>query len=86
MAQYKIIGVEHLEGTSKKTGKPYNMDVLHVADLTSPRITGSVVGNKVDKITVARETGLLTRQPEPGEIYEIGFTRFGFIDYIDKVK
>lgn len=85
MAQYKIIGVEHMKGTSRKTGKPYDMDILHVVDL-SPVRNGEVVGNKVDKITVSRDTGLLVRPPQPGEIYDIGFTRFGYVDYVEKVK
>lgn len=85
MAQYKIIGVEHMKGTSKKSGNPYDMDILHVEDL-SPARGKEIVGNRVDKITVSRDTGLLIRTPQPGEVYDIGFTRFGFVDYIDKVK
>lgn len=85
MAQYKIIGVEHMKGTSKKTGKPYDMDILHVEDL-SPARGREIVGNTVDKITVSRDSGLLVRPPQPGEVYDIGFTRFGFVDYCDKVK
>ena len=85
MAQYKIIGVEHMKGTSKKTGKPYDMDILHVADL-SPARGKEVVGNLTDKITISRDSGILTHAPQPGEIYDIGFTRYGFVDYCDRVK
>ena len=85
MAQYKIIGVEHMKGTSKKTGKPYDMDILHVVELDPPR-GNNVTGNKVDKITISRDSGILTHAPQPGEIYDIGFTRYGFVDYCDRVK
>lgn len=85
MAQYKIVGVEHMKGTSKKTGKPYDMDILHVEDL-SPARGKELVGHQVDKITISRDTGILIHPPQPGEVYEIGFTRFGFVDYCDKVK
>lgn len=85
MAQYQIIGVEHMKGTSKKTGRAYDMDILHVADL-SPVRGKEIIGCPVDKITISRDTGILTHQPAVGDVYDIGFTRFGFVDYCDKVK
>lgn len=85
MANYKIIGVEHMAGTSKKTGRPYDMDVLYCEDLTAPR-NGNVTGHKVDKITISRDSGILTRTPNPGDIYDIGFNRFGYVEYADPVK
>lgn len=85
MAQYQIVGIEHMKGTSKKSGKDYDMDILHVIDCSPPR-NANLTGNRVDKITVSRDTGLLVRPPQPGEVYDIGFTRFGYVDYIDPVK
>ena len=85
MAKYKIIGVEHMAGTSKKTGRPYDMDILHVMSLDAPR-NREIIGNEVDKITISRDTGILTRTPEPGQVYDIGFNRSGYVDYADPVK
>lgn len=82
MARYKIVGVEHMKGTSKRTGRPYDMDILHVISETPPR-NCDIVGQQVDKITVSRDSGILKRQPAPGEVYDIGFTRSGFVDYAD---
>lgn len=82
MAKYQIVGVEHMKGTSKRTGRPYDMDILHVIADTPPR-NCDIVGKQVDKITVSRDSGILTRQPAPGEVYDIGFTRTGFVDYAE---
>lgn len=85
MAKYKIIGVEHISGTSKKTGRPYDMDILHVMSMESPR-NREIIGNEVDKITISRDTGILIRTPEPGAVYDIGFNRSGYVDYADPCK
>lgn len=85
MAQYKIIGVEHMKGTSKRTGRPYDMDILHVMSLSAPR-NREIVGNEVDKITISRESGILTKIPQPGQIYDIGFNRSGYVDYAEPCK
>lgn len=85
MAKYKIVGVEHLSGTSKKTGRPYDMDILHVIAEQPPR-GSEFIGNPVDKITISRDTGILVKQPVPGEVYDIGFTRTGYVDYADPCK
>ena len=85
MARYKIVGVEHMAGTSRKTGRPYDMDILHVIAESTPRNV-EIVGNQVDKITISRDTGILTRQPVPGEVYDIVFTRSGYVDYADPCK
>lgn len=85
MAKYKIIGVEHLKGTSKKTGRPYDMDILHVESLTPPR-NREFIGNEVDKITISRDSGILVADPKPGQIYDIGFNRSGYVDYADYCK
>lgn len=79
MAKYKIVGVEHREGTSKKTGRPYNMDVLHVIAV-APSRNPNVTGNTVDTIPIGRESGILTSTPKPEQIWEIGFNRAGFVE------
>lgn len=83
--KYKIIGVEHIKGTSKKTGRPYDMDILHVTTIDPPR-NREIIGNEVDKITISRDSGILTRTPQPGQIYDIGFNRSGYVDYADPCK
>lgn len=83
--QYKIIGVEHIKGTSKKTQRPYDIDILHVQSLATPR-KAEFVGCEVDKITISRDSGILTRTPQPGQVYDIGFNRAGYVDYADPVK
>lgn len=85
MAKYKIIGVEHIAGTSKKTGRPYDMDILHVMALDVPR-NRVIIGNEVDKITISRDSGILITAPNPGDIYDIGFNRSGYVDYADPCK
>lgn len=85
MAKYKIIGVEHMEGTSRKTGRPYDMDILHCVAMDKPR-NREIVGNEVDKITISRDTGILAARPQPGDVYDIGFNRAGYVDYADPCK
>ncbi len=82
--RYQIVGCEHMVGKSKQTGKPYDMDILHVICQTPPR--GDAVGNTVDKIPISRASGLLVRTPQPGEMYEIYYDRRGFVEYADLVK
>lgn len=85
MAKYKIVGVEHMAGTSKRTNRPYDMDILHVICEDAPR-GREIVGQQVDKITISRDSGILLREPIPGQVYEIGFTRSGYVDYADPVE
>lgn len=82
MAKYQVVGVEHMKGTSKRTGRPYDMDILHVIAEQTPRNV-EINGKQVDKITISRDSGILKRAPMPGEVYDIGFTRSGFVDYAD---
>lgn len=79
MAKYQIVGVEHREGTSKKTGKPYNMDVLHCVAVNPPR-DPNITGNVVDTIPVSRESGILSTIPNPGEYWDISFNRAGYVE------
>lgn len=77
MAKYQIIGVEHREGTSKRTGRPYSMDVLHVMAM---KPSPNVVGNAVDTIPIGCDSGILAKIPKPGECYEINFNRAGYVE------
>lgn len=79
MAKYQIVGIEHREGTSKKTGKPYNMDVLHCVAAAPPR-NPNITGNTVDTIPIGRDTGILATIPKPGEYWEISFNRAGYVE------
>lgn len=82
MAKYKLMGKEHLEGVSKKTGNAYCMDVLHVLDLDEGGAK-NLAGQRVDKITVAPEDaeGLMI-----GETVDIVFNRFGRVEHIEPVR
>lgn len=82
MARYKLIGKEHLEGVSKKTGNAYNMDILHVVDLDERKQT-NLTGNRVDKITVAPQDAARLKV---GEMCEICFNRFGRVEYVESVR
>ncbi len=82
MAKYTIVGVEHITGTSRKNGRPYDMDILHVICEMPPR-GREMVGKQVDKITISRDTGILIYPPAPGQVYEIGFNRSGYVDYAE---
>lgn len=49
--KYEIIGYERVKGDkSKKTGKPYDMRILHCKDLTPFTKTDDFGGNKVETI------------------------------------
>lgn len=82
MAKYKLMGKEHLEGVSKKTGNAYNMDVLHVVALDE-RGSKNLTGQRVDKITVSPEDSSLLMI---GETVEICFNRFGRVEYVEPVR
>lgn len=85
MAKYKIIGVEHISGTSRKSGRPYDMDVLHVMAIDKPR-NREFVGNEVDKITIGRDSGILDHSPVVGDVYDIGYNRAGYVEYAELCK
>lgn len=85
MAKYRIVGVEHVAGTSKRTGRPYDMDMLHVVT-EEPSRKKDFVGCEADKIPISRDSGILTCQPQPGDIYDIGFNRAGYVDYAERVN
>lgn len=78
--KYQIVGCEHMAGKAKDTGRPYDLDVLHVISLNPPRF--EMVGNQVDRLRISRTTGLLQRQPQPGEIYDIYFDNRGYVEYV----
>lgn len=79
MAKYQITGIEHRKGTSKKTGRPYDMDVLHVVATKQAR-NADFVGFATDQIPIGRDSGILTKIPEPGQYMEISFNRAGYVE------
>lgn len=49
--KYEIIGYERVKGEkSRKTGKPYDMRILHCKDLTPFQTSADFGGNKVETI------------------------------------
>lgn len=85
MSKYRIIGIEHKAGTSSKTQKRYDMDILHLVDL-SERTRDDLVGNVVVQIPVSRDAGILVKRPNVGEVVNISFNRFGYVESVDTLK
>lgn len=79
MAKYKIVGYEHNSGTSKKTGKPYDMHILHVVSEKPMKGQGKL-GCSAEQIAIGADDGILTQIPAPGEVWEFSFNRQGRVD------
>lgn len=79
MAKYQVTGYEHNAGVSKKSGKPYDMHILHCVS-ERPMKGQNKIGRAVSQITIGAEDGILTRIPAPGEMWEISFNQFGRVD------
>ena len=83
---YKVVGYESRSGVSKKTGKPYDMDIIHVIHETP--ITGDgCYGNRVECITYNRlVNGPLEAVPLVGDMVCVYYNRSGFVTDIVKVE
>lgn len=73
----KVIGKAHLEGTSKKTGKPYNLNQIHfnapargVEGEAAQTIMVDAVQYPIGAIFV-------------GSTYNVEFDRFGYVVNLD---
>ena len=82
--KYRVLGVGHMAGTSKKTNRPYDMDVLHLVS-EEPSRAKEFSGNEVDKIYVSRDSGAMLRQPNVGDVVEIYYNRSGYVDSVNVV-
>jgi len=91
--KYEIIGYERVKGDkSKKTGKPYDMRILHCKDLTPfASKTADFGGNKVETVVFS----LLNAQPDivqrvldldVGDKIHVFYNRSGFPDDFALIK
>lgn len=82
---YEVVGYEHRSGISKKTGKPYDIDIIYViyqADI--PADNG--YGKRVESITYNRLiNGPLEAVPLVGDHVMPYYSRSGFVTDIVKV-
>lgn len=69
----KVIGKAHLEGTSKKTGKPYNLNQIH---FTAP--ARGVEGESAQTIMVDPVLYPLS-VIFVGSTYDVQFDRYGYV-------
>ena len=83
---YEVVGYENRSGVSKKSGKPYDMDIIHVIH-TQPMTGDGCYGNRVESITYNRlVNGPLEAAPLVGDKIKVYYNRSGFVTDIEKVK
>lgn len=90
---YEIIGYERVQGEkSRKTGKPYDLKILHCKDLT-PFIehNGVVGGHKVEQVSIwlyGQDIDFVQRvlDLDVGDKIRVYYNRTGFIDGFDLIK
>lgn len=76
---YKVVGFEHREGISKKTGKPYAISVIHcVVECSIGSDFG--YGNRVESLVYnAQVNGALETVPIVGDYITPYYSRNGFL-------
>lgn len=89
--KFEIVGYERVKGEkSRKTGKPYDMRLLHCKDLTPFTKSADVGGNKVETIAFS----LINQTPDfiqrvldldVGSIINVYYNRYGYPDSFDVV-
>lgn len=87
MSNYKVIGYEHREGISKKTNKPYDLDIIHC--IIEPKLddTGDGFGNRVESVIYnAFVNGPLEAVPAIGDYINVQYSRGGYVVDIVPVK
>lgn len=86
MSIYEVVGYENRNGISKKSGKPYDMDIIHVID-TEPLSGDGCCGNRVESITYNRlVNGPLKAVPAVGRKIKVIYNRSGFVADIEPVE
>ena len=75
----KVFGIQHLEGTSKKTGRPFAADVLHVLFLDPPR-SKEFSGQEVGTIWCDTASGVLPYTPPIGSVVDVYYNRAGYVE------
>ncbi len=76
---YEVIGFRHMNGTSKKTGKPYSGFMIW---FSMPFRSEDGVGQETDSVFVD-DTLLKGRVPAVGGIIDLRFNRRGFLESVE---
>ena len=83
---YKVVGFEHREGTSKKTGKPYAISVIHCI-VEYPIDNDIGYGNRVEALVYnAQVNGPLQVAPSVGDYITPYYSRNGFFQGLSVSK
>lgn len=85
MPKYQLVGVGHMAGNSKKTGRPYDMDVLHCVAQKPPK-NPEFYGVEVSQIFVSRDSGVIVDMPAIGSIIGIEFNQAGYVEDLYAVE
>lgn len=86
MNTYEVVGYENRNGISKKSGNPYDMDIIHVIH-TEPMSGDGCCGNRVEAITYNRlVNGPLSVVPAVGRKIKVYYNRSGFVTDIEAVE
>jgi hypothetical protein len=84
MFKYEVVGYEHRAGISKRTNKPYDIDVVHVIDCLPLAQTENSYGRKVEQIIFNRlVVGELTEKPQIGDTIQVWYNRSGFAEDLE---
>lgn len=83
MSKYKVVGYEHRAGISKKTNKPYELDIVHCIIEQNIADTGNGFGNAVESVVYnALINGPLEAVPAIGDYISVYYSRGGFVSDI----
>ena len=79
MSKYEVIGYEHRSGISKRSGKPYDMDIIHVAECLPLMQTEDSYGRRVEQVIFNRlVVGEPAVQPQIGDTIAVYYNRSGY--------
>lgn len=80
MQNYKVVGYEHRAGISKKTGKPYEIDIVHCVVEYPIEESGNGYGNRVEAVVYnSLINGPLEAVPAVGDYIDVCYSRSGFV-------
>lgn len=75
---YEILGIERFEGTSKKTGRPYDFTRLYAVPSRQPK---NVRGRRVEQVDIWNgEYAPDISDIHPDDFVDISYGRGGFVE------
>lgn len=84
MSKYEVVGYEHRSGISKRTNKPYDMDIYHVIDCFPLAQNENSYGRKVEQIVFNRLViGEIPEKPQIGDTIQVYYNRSGFAEELE---